>query len=175
MQAPWRVCERYRHAALRDTTGGYPIVVAASNINNWPCPSPSFRPSLGSSDIFMDRRRTPPRSPSLSLLNMLTRVPGPAHCLSRARGRPRPDPFGIAILRRPPLAVNFRTVVVRCCVVCQCHGIVLRSLANKCRYSTINRLIEHSIRARGVWALSMRCERDQVKVELDSPLKIALE
>ena len=30
-------------------------IVAPSNINNWPCPSPGFRPSLGSPDIFMDR------------------------------------------------------------------------------------------------------------------------
>lgn len=35
-----------------------PIVVATSNINNWPCPSPGFRPSLGSPDIFMDRGRS---------------------------------------------------------------------------------------------------------------------
>lgn len=40
-------------------------IVAPSNINNWPCPSAGFRPSLGSLDIFMDRGTVPTRSPYL--------------------------------------------------------------------------------------------------------------
>lgn len=43
-------------------------IVAPSNINNWPCPSPGFRPSLGSPDIFMDRgTRLPPSHACLAL------------------------------------------------------------------------------------------------------------
>lgn len=54
------VCmEYYRHTGVCIAIPPWtnPIVVAPSNINNWPCPSPSFRPSLESSDIFMDRGR----------------------------------------------------------------------------------------------------------------------
>lgn len=67
------VCmEYYRHTGVCIAIPPWtnPIVVAPSNINNWPCPSPSFRPSLESSDIFMDRGR----ARNLSFLELDTYV-----------------------------------------------------------------------------------------------------
>lgn len=72
------------HVLYDSARSRWTSIVGPSNINNWPCPSPGFRPSLGSPDIFMDRgtvpTRLPPSLPPSTLLPAPLSLPS---CLPR--------------------------------------------------------------------------------------------
>lgn len=85
-------CITILHGARRWTS-----IVAPSNINNWPCPSPGFRPSLGNPDIFMDRGTVPTRLPTCLL--PLSSPASPRLAAPRLPCLPRVSPSS-----RPPRA-----------------------------------------------------------------------
>lgn len=52
----WRlVCDTFTYPHISFQLS----IVSSGNINNWPCPSTNFRPSLKNTDIFMDREAEP--------------------------------------------------------------------------------------------------------------------